>query len=203
VKQNSAEIKPDRRQYNLSEAKKTRAFWMYSLMLAFNGYFITGLTFHIISIFANAGFDKGVAISIFLPISVVSVTVSIIGNTVSDWIKLKYLLYFQILGGVIATFGLIILKEEYGRYLLIVGSGIMSGLFAVLIAVAWPRFYGRKYLGEISGKAMSMIVFASAVGPSLFSGSFTWLNTYTGVGILSLAFLLIIAIGSIKAKNPQ
>jgi hypothetical protein len=48
----------------------------------------------------------------------------------------------------------------------------MGGLFSVLNAIAWPRLYGRKYIGTISGKAMSMIVLASALAPFLFSQSF-------------------------------
>jgi len=52
------ETVPKRKQFTLSEAKKTRAFWMYGMILAFNSFFITGLTFHIVSIFASEGFGS-------------------------------------------------------------------------------------------------------------------------------------------------
>ena len=52
--------------------------------------------------------------------------------------------------------------------LVISGFGISGGLYACLIIVAWPRFYGRKHLGSINGFYMGVQVFASAIGPPLF-----------------------------------
>ncbi|MBN1116568.1 MAG: MFS transporter [Bacteroidales bacterium] len=192
-----------RQQYTLTEAKRTRAFWMYSLMLAFNGYYITGLTFHIESVFVESGFDKATAFSIFLPVSGVSFLFSFGGNAISDYTKLKYLLYVMIGGGVIGTLGLIFLGGAFGVYVLVAGLGITSGMFAVLIAVAWPRFFGRKHLGEVAGKTMSMIVLASALGPSMFSYSLSLFGSYKVVAFASLAFLIVLVFLSLKANNPQ
>lgn len=192
-----------KRQYTLKEAESTRSFWMYALMLAFNGFFATGVTFHIVSLFENAGYNRETALTIFLPISVVSLLVSLAGNTVSDWIKLKYLLYVQIVGGIIASLGLILLSTGFGTYLLIAGSGILGGLFAVFVSIVWPRFYGRQHLGAISGRAMSFVIFASAIAPTLFSYSLDFFHTYAIVGFISLIFLVVVAFLSIKANNPQ
>jgi MFS family permease len=191
-----------KKQYTLKEAKQTRAYWMYSIILSFNAFFITGLTFHVVSVFSEAGFDRDTAISIFLPTSIVSVLISIIGNSLSDWIELKYLLYSMILGGIIAAIGLLGLSMPWGIYVLIAGGGIMGGLFSVLMAITWPRFYGRKHLGAISGKTMSMLVFASAIGPYLFSLSKLYLGGYHGIGWMSLLCLLILSVGSRKANRP-
>ncbi len=191
-------------QFTLEMALKTRAFWMYSLSLCFYSFFVTGLTFHVVSVFETAGYDRDHAISIFLPVSVISVSVSLIANYLSDFVKLKSYLYILIGGGVVASLGLSTLAlHKIGFYLIITGMGVMAGIFAVLISVTWPRFYGRKHLGAISGKTMSMIVVGSALAPTLFSFSKTIFSTYAAVGLLSLAFLAFVAIGSIKAQNPQ
>lgn len=195
--------KEEQKQYTLTEAKKTRAFWMYSLSLSFYSFFVTGLTFHIISVFESVGYAKEQAVAIFIPMSIVTVAVSLIANYISDWIKLQYLLYLNIVGGIIAALGLMFLANPAGMYLLIAGCGLMGGLFSVLIAVTWPRFFGRKHLGAVSGKSMSMIVLASAIGPVLFSFSNTFFSTFAGIGLLALVFLLGIAIVSRKAINPQ
>ncbi len=192
-----------RKQFTLNEAKKTRAFWMYSLMLAFNAFFVTGFTFYIISIFQEAGYTAEKGMSIFVPVSIISVSTTLIGNAISDWIKLKYILFVMIFGGILSSLGLVFLEKSIGYFFVLFGNGFMQGLFAVIISISWPRFFGRKYLGEISGKAMSMVVGASAVAPFLFSLSLTYLNTYAGIGILSLIFLVFIAVVSIKANNPQ
>ncbi len=189
--------------FSRGQALKTRAFWMYGLMLAFNGYFITGLTFHIVSIFGDVGYSKQEALSFFLPMSIVSLTVSVLCNAISDKIKLKYLLYLMIFGSATCSVGLAILKYTVGFYLLIGGVGIMGGLFAVLSSVVWPRFFGRKNLGAISGVSMQMIVFSSALGPFMFSMSFNYLGSYSYIALAGLVGLALITIGSFKADNPQ
>nr|WP_319400850.1 MFS transporter [uncultured Carboxylicivirga sp.] len=188
--------------FTLSEAIKTRSFWMYALTLSFHSFFVTGFTFHVVSIFGEAGYDRDAAIAIFIPITIVSTIVSFVGNIISDWIKLKVLLYTMISGALLATLGLIILESTAGYYMVIVGFGFTGGLFAVLMSLVWPRYYGRQHLGAISGKAMSMLVMGSAAGPYLFSLSFNLSNQYGTISYLALAFLLFIAIGSIKANPP-
>ncbi len=193
----------NRKQFTRSEALKTRAFWSYSLMLAFDAFFITGLTFHIISVFNSVGLSHNQAISIFLPTSVISLIISLFFNTLSDKIKLKYILLLMIFGGIISVIGLYILHLSVGYYLLILGNGLMGGLFSVLIAVVWPKFYGRKHLGAISGVTMQMIVFASALGPLAFSYSFKLLNSYKGISLISIFILVAFVINAIKTENPQ
>lgn len=191
------------KQFTLEEAKKERAFWMYGLTLAFNSFFITGLTFHVVSIFTNEGFVKEDAIAIFLPGSVVAVTVSTIFNFLSDYLSLKLYLYLMLLGGFLASLGFLFLPTAAGIPMLIAGFGILGGFFAVLNAVAWPRFFGRAHLGSITGKIMSFLILASALAPSLFSLCLSTFGSYQMVGYLGLAFLIFLVIGSIKANNPQ
>lgn len=193
----------DRKQFTLTEAKSTRAFWMYGLILAFNSFFITGLTFHIVSIFASEGFPKEDAISIFLPASVVAVTISTVGNYMSDYLQLRLYLYLMIFGGILASIGFLFLPTVAGIPLLIVGFGTMSGFFAVLNTIAWPRFYGRTHLGAITGKIMSFLILASALAPPIFSLCFTTFGSYRLLGWLGLVFLVFLVIGSLKARNPQ
>ncbi|MER3376627.1 MAG: MFS transporter [Allomuricauda sp.] len=191
------------KQFNLKEAMATRAFWMYAFMLAFNSFFITGLTFHVISIFASEGYPKEDAIAIFLPGSVVAVTVSTVFNWLSDHLPLQLYLYLMLAGGILAASGFLFLAYPFGIPFLVAGFGIMGGFFAVLNAIAWPRFYGRDHLGAITGKVMSFLVLASALAPPIFSFFFSTFGSYRLVGYLGLAFLTFMALASIKAKNPQ
>ena len=191
------------KQFTLAGAKQTRAFWMYALMLAFNSFFITGITFHIVSIFESQGFPKEEAIAIFLPASVVSVSVSTLFNFLSDYVRLKLYLFLMILGGIMASLGLLFLSSPIGIPLLIAGIGTLGGFFAVLNAIAWPRFFGRAHLGAITGRVMSFLILSSALAPSIFSLSFTGFGSYHFLGYLLLALLLFLGIGSLKANNPQ
>jgi len=109
----------------------------------------------------------------------------------------------MLLSGVLASLGLLFLSEQIGIYLLIIGLGAFGGLFAVVNAVTWPRYYGRKYIGAITGKVMSFFVIASAIAPSLFSYCYTNFGSYAYISYVTLAFLVFLFIGSMKVKNPQ
>ena len=172
---------------------------MFGLILAFNSFFITGFTFHVISIFSSQDYSKEQAIAIFLPISIIAVTVSTICNILSDYVQHKIYLFIMLFSGVIGSLGLLFLDTTFGIYLLIGGLGVLGGLFGVINAVTWPRYYGRKYLGAISGKVMSFLVFASAVAPSLFSYCYTNLGSYSYIGYLNLVFLTFLIIASMLA----
>lgn len=200
---NEAVAPPVAHQYTLKKAAQTRAFWMYGLILAFNSFFITGLTFHVVSIFASEGFPKEDAISIFLPASVVAVTISTIFNFLSDYLQLKLYLYLMIIGGIMASVGFLFLSSAIGVPFLIGGFGIMSGFFAVLNAIVWPRFYGRTHLGAITGKIMSFLILASALAPPIFSFCLSTFGSYRLLGYLGLAFLLFLSLASVRAANPQ
>ena len=83
------------------------------------------------------------------------------------------------------------------------GNGIVSGIFNVLMAVTWPRFYGRDNLGKITGFVMALIVFGSALGPILFSLSHSYFGSYSfGIYVLT-TMVCLIALFAYKARNPQ
>ena len=189
--------------FNLIEAKKTRAFWMFGCALAFSSFLITGFTFHVVSIFESNSFTKAEAISIFLPISLIAISVSTIANILSDYIAHKIYLFVMIFSGILATYGLLTLSTANGIYFLIAGLGMYSGLFAVVNAVTWPRYFGRKFLGEITGKTASFLVIASAVAPSLFSYCFTTFGNYKFISYLLIPFLVFMFFAAFKVKNPQ
>ena len=189
--------------FTLQQAKKTRAFWVIGLALAYHSFFTTGFTFHVVSVFASQDYSKSQAIAVFLPISVIAIIISIVCNVLSDYIRHIIYLYIMLFAGVIASMGLFFLADTLGLYMLIFGLGVYSGLFAVVNAVTWPRFFGRKYLGSVTGKAMSFLVIASAIAPSLFSFCFTILGSYSYISYITLAFLFFLIVVSLKVKHPQ
>jgi len=201
-KKRSVIIKPFK-QFTLSEAKKTPAFWLFSLPLGIYALYITGFTFHLVSIFENVNLSRDKALAVFIPSSVISVVVSLVGGYISDKIRLKYLLYINLAAQILAMFCLSRLNDGIYYFGFIAGNWIVSGLYNVLMAVVWPRFYGREHLGRITGFVMSIIVFSSALGPIIFSLSSSTFGSY-GFAISGLVILLLVITAfSFKADNPQ
>ena len=191
------------RQFSLKEARKTYSYWVFTISLAVHAMMITGFIFNVVSIFGEAGMDKNTALSIFIPVSFVSVIVTLGGGYFSDFIKLKKLLIIMLLGQILSAVSLSLISIHLFYYLLILGNGIISGMYAVLISVLWPRFYGREHLGEISGSALSVIVFFSAIGPLLFSFSLSHFGSYSVAAYFCLAVFLVCLLAAFKADNPQ
>ena len=194
---------PDK-EFTLKEALKEYSFWIFNLSFALNALFITALTFHIVSLFQEAGLDRISAISIFLPASFVAVSINFIGGWLSDYIRLKYLLMLNMAGVVMAGIALINLDSfSWSYWLLVAGNGIISGIFSVVNTVTWPRFFGTKHLGSISGFAMSWTVIASAIGPFLFSLSLKHFGSYMSGITICMVLAALLFILSLKANNVQ
>jgi len=191
------------KQFRLKDARKTYVFWIFSISMAIHGMMMTGFIFNVVSIFEQVQMTKDDALFIFIPASIIAVIFTLIGGYLSDYIKLKKLLILLLVGQSLAALSLPFIEIPLFYYLLTIGNGIASGMYAVLISVAWPRFFGRQYLGEISGFALSLIVFFSALGPLLFSFSLSHFGTYATASWICLSVCLICLLGSFKADNPQ
>ncbi|WP_404336225.1 MFS transporter [Planococcus rifietoensis] len=80
--------------------------------------------------------------------------------------------------------------------------GVVSGIERVTLSIVWPNYYGRQYIGSISGIAMAIMVIGSALGPLPFGLFYDFLGGYDE----ALSFLLIIPalaiVASILAKPP-
>lgn len=188
--------------YTQREAIKTYSFWIFNFALTLHALYGTAYTFQIESIFEVSGYDKALAVDIFLPAAIIAVITQFITSWLSDFVKLKYLLMFFLVGMVVSTTSLLFLKDQGISYnFFIVGNGIISGLFVTLVAVTWPRFFGTKHLGAISGFSMSWIVAGSAVGPYLFSLSLKNTGNYNLAAILCGGIAILLFVLSFWANN--
>jgi MFS transporter, OFA family, oxalate/formate antiporter len=195
------------KEYTLKDAKATYSFWIFNLSMALQALYITAFTFHVISIFHVSGYDHRTAITIFLPASLVAVSFHFIGSWLSDYVKLKYFLLLQVGGMIISMVALLFLDmSPFMRWVLIIGNGLMSGMFGILSAVTWPSFFGVKHLGAISGYAMGWMVVASALGPFMFSLSYRYTGRYdiaTVVCILIAFSLFILGFRADNVNRPE
>ncbi|MBT7951125.1 MAG: MFS transporter [Gammaproteobacteria bacterium] len=188
-----------------SEAKRNPVFWLYAAVLGLYSLFGTALVFHVVSIFNEAGRPAEQAFTYFFPAAIFSVSVNLFGSWLSDYWSLKRLLIIKLTGFMLGAWGILHLQYDWGYWLLVCGFGTTSGMWGVLSNLAFIRFFGRRFLGEISGMNMSLTVMGSAIGPVMFSlgldifGSYhaaIWLN-------MLLIFVLLLAAIIIKQEEPE
>lgn len=189
--------------FTLTEARKTIAFWAFTLGLSLSALYISGLTFHVVSVFEASGLTREQGLGIFIPTSLIAVGVQFLGGYASDYIRLKYLLLLFAIGMMLSIIGLSMLGGIAAAYwMIIAGNGVVWGLYTVLIGVTWPRFYGLKHLGAISGFSLSWTVIGSALGPYMFSLSMDLTGSYDLVAWICFAISLACAALAFKADNP-
>jgi cyanate permease len=101
----------------------------------------------------------------------------------------------------LGSFGMLYLHETIGRNLVIIGYGIQGGVWGCLSVVTWPRFYGRKHLGAISGLFMGIVIFASAIGPAFYGISQQITGSYNITAWAAVIINMLIFVGAFMARN--
>ncbi len=189
--------------FTADQAKKTFTFWAYNLGLTNQALLITAVTFHLADISRQVNLDPKQAFAIFLPVSFISVFADLIGGYLSDKIPLKYLLATQQMGLILGLLGVQSIGTTSGQVMFAVGFGISGGLFALLNGAAWPKLFGRKFLGSIVGITTSWLVAGSAIGPYLFSFVQSYFGDYRVILYASLLLPISVLIMSILVVNPR
>lgn len=194
---------PVNKHYTLAEARRTFTFWLYAVGISLFGMYMTGVSFHIASIFEQAGFTAEEGFAVFLPSAGVALVLRPFVGWAADRFPVRALFLYLMAALCLSGLGLARLGDPGGRLLLILGNGLAGSVYNTLMSVTWPNLYGREHLGAISGLSMSVTVFTSALGPTLFSLSFTRIGAYgwCGVGILVLAALA--GVLSFRTVDPQ
>lgn len=192
--------------FTLREARNTFSFWVFALALFMGGLVMTAYTFHIVSIFQD-GFGESdasrtLALSLFLPASVIAVGFQFVGSWLSNYIKLKYFCMLQLAGIVALCAGMVFLGPGAPTVIVVAGHGISQGIFGITSAITWPRFYGRKHLGAVSGLAAALTVAGSAVGPFMFSFGRDLTSSYATAAVVCGVISLSLLVGSFWAERP-
>ncbi len=189
--------------FTRAEALRTIMFWVVTLALSSQALIVTGITFHIVDIGAEVGLSKMQAVSIFLPQAVVSTIVGYLIGIAADRVLIKYLFMVMMVGETIGVASIANFGVPLFQVLTIVGFGISGGCFGTLSAVALPRFFGRTYLGSISGFQMMILVIASAIGPSFLAIFKDKLGSYQPGLYSCLILIILIFILTFFARHPR
>ena len=185
----------------LHEAVRTPVFWLTTLSLSMHSLFATAVTFHIVSIFAEAGRSQTEAFAYFLPVAVVSTASNLLCGWLVDTRSLKPFMIAMLASFLTGAAGLLCLAQDWGYALLVAGFGIGGGLWSVISNLAFIRNFGPLHLGEITGLCTAIMVFASAIGPALFSVGLDISGSYAAPQGLCIAMLVGLLVFSLAVEQ--
>ncbi len=189
-------------QLTIGEVKRRPLYWILVGTFGFFSMFNTGFTFHIVSIFSDQGATATEAVSIFLPIAIVSIASSFFSSYASDRIQLTHLFRLYGLSCLLASVSMLIIDSPAGIPLMIVAFGLAGGFFGTLLAVTFPKLYGTKHIGAITGLASSVVVAGSALGPWLFSIIKESTGSYEMTGLMGIVLTVILLAGLFIVPFP-
>ena len=185
------------------EAAADPVFWIYSLALAVHAFFITAVTFHIVSVFEEAGRGRDEALGYFFPAAIVSTSVNLLVSWLADRHRLKPFLIVMLGAFLVGTLGLYRLDATWGFWLMVIGLGSGGGLWGMLSNLSFVRFFGRRHLGEITGLNTSITVFASAIGPLLFSLGLDLFGSYRSTYALCAFIVAGLLVAAVVIRQPD
>jgi len=189
--------------WTLKEALKTRTFWIFGISSSLFAMLITGLTFHLVSIFETQGLEPALAATVFVPIAITAALVGLLVGYLTDRVKLRYLLAIGLfLQAVSLVMGLWIQGAATALLFGIV-VGAANGVFRAVGSVSWPAFFGRKHLGSIYGFTSAMTVIGAALGPLPFGFAYDLIGSYNPVLLIFSGISILLGLISLSAIRPK
>ena len=189
--------------FTLDQARRSSVFWLISLSLSIHSLLITAVTFHIVSIFGQAGRDEIQAFAFFLPSALVSTSVNLLASWQADNKPLRPFIVLMLVSFLLGAFGLLNLQHHWGLLLMILGMGAGGGLWGVVSNLAFIRYFGALHLGAISGLCTSLMVFASAIGPALFSIGLDMTESYRASIFICVFMIILLLIASYFVRQKE
>lgn len=199
----SHSIKTSSHDFTLDEAMKTRSFWLMLLTMAIPSMINTGITFHIVSILMQKGYDPIFAAFILSITALVSFPMTFVAGFVLDKVRVQYVkainygLYF------LAIITLTFTNATMFIILYAVIHGVFNAFESVSTGVLWPNYFGTKNLASIRSLTMTSTVIGSALGPLPFAFAFDAFGSYTLILTIMLIFPLFAIIASILSSPPS
>ena len=183
----SAEAGLDEMTMTMSEALHTLSFWLLTLMVTLASIATTGVNFHLVPHFSDAGISNTVAAST-ISMTTFTAVASVFGwGFLADRLGAKRILLTVLFT---LAFGALLVAKADTPVSAYVSAGVFGlgmGGYGLLSEVVWANFFGRKYLGSIRGVSMVFQLGGNASGSLIAAYLFDLRGNYDD------AFKVIIA----------
>jgi len=188
--------------WTLTEAMRTKAFWILFFMGMVMFCVNTGTNVHIGAFYR----DQGLSLTITAVAISFGWLVSAFGSVGWGWVLEKvearhaYSIVFVILG--VSTMYLLTVDGTVGALVAAALIGSVSSGSNVIIAIMYANYYGRNSLGRIRGVSETGVLLGQATGPLLAGILFDSRGSYTFVFLLFGGIALACSMIVLKAKMP-
>jgi MFS family permease len=189
--------------WTLQEAMRTKTFWAVLICVGIPALVNTGITFHLLSIFGQNQLSPQLAATVLSLMAVIGFPISFISGFILERVRTNMLLIVVFVLEVVILFTLTNVNSVTLGVLFGILWGIGGGIERITLNIVWSNYFGRKYLGSITGVAMMVMVIGSACGPLPLGIGFDKFHSYNESLLLLMIFPIIGIISAIMAKKPE
>ncbi len=189
--------------FTVGEALRCSAFWKVASVVATVSLVGTGLIFHQVSILADSGVSRDMALA-SLGVQAFAATFStLLAGYLIDRMEVRYVLACSMLLEILALLLLLFLPSSSWTFVYSALLGLHGGIIRSAGSMVWIIYFGRKFQGSIQGISMSIMVLAAAFGPVPVAMSVDYTGSYRTALMLFLALPTIAGIGVLSAAPPK
>ncbi|MGB1285242.1 MAG: MFS transporter [Aggregatilineales bacterium] len=193
----------DEESWTLSEARRTLIFPVFVLGRFLPSAWGTGMILHQVSIFAELGYEPGVATATFSQFTLMTAVVAIAGGWLVDHIR-PGIVMALLMTGLVGAMGLtMVMTTPVLLFAYTLSFALLMGLAGVFDGAVWVNLFGRQYQGEIRGFVSTINVAGSALGPILFGLSFDLTGNYDTVLLTGIVLSMIPLVAGLVVKKPE
>lgn len=189
--------------WSLREAMRTPIFWVFAVGRLLMPAWGTGLILHQVSLFGALGHEPAVVAETYSLMALLMAGAAITFGYLIDRFRPGVIVVMQMVMLIIAMLMAMVMTEGWMLMLYALSFAVAMGSGGVFSGAVWPNLFGRKYIGEIRGFTMTIMVAGSALGPILFGLSYDYLGSYNPILWVGIVWAILAAIASLLVGKPQ
>ena len=185
--------------FTVTEAVRTRAFWVLALFSAFGFMAQGGVAVHQVPHYIEGGLPPATAAVMASTFALSQVIGGFLGSNLAHRLPLRYLMALTGLSVGLGAIGIGATSTLVWGMAAAAAFGIGIGGLHLLLRLAWADYYGRENLGSIRGLTLPIQISGQAVGPVISGFMFDAWGTYQipffmfGIGACLAAFMVLAA----------
>ncbi|MDP6706843.1 MAG: MFS transporter [Alphaproteobacteria bacterium] len=187
----------------LAEALRTPAFYILAAGLASLSMLVTALHVENKGILTRHGLDAQTAANMFAVTGIVAALAMPIVGRMLDRFETKWMFFGGLLVMVASLISVTFVEGLWGAVGYAIVFGLNNGVTMTYFSFMWPRFFGRRHLGQIQGTGQMIGIVGASLGPLPLGLAIDLLGDYD----LTLRLLAVIpagcAVAALFLKAPR
>ncbi|MCY4624411.1 MAG: MFS transporter [Chloroflexi bacterium] len=189
--------------FTLSEALRTRTFYILLAALCLTSFVNTGINFNFIPYMSDQGLTEAEAVAVLTIWSLIGIPASLGAGLIVERISAQAVIATFQVGMIVGTLLLIALDNmAIGAVFAVVhGTAFAGSLLAQQVILA--DYYGSRHLGALRGVVMPWQMATNAVGPLAATLVFDTQGSYVVILWIYVALQSLVFLGLLAARKPR